>query len=110
MSTLPEVSTANFEAEVVKANVPVLVDFWAPWCGPCRMVAPVVEAAAEEFKGKMKFVKLNTDQSPDLAGKFQIMGIPCLIFFSAGKEVDRVVGFLTKEALAQKINSILARK
>jgi len=110
MSALPEVSTANFDAEVVKANMPVLVDFWAPWCGPCRMVAPIVEAAAEEFKGKMKFVKLNTDQSPDLAGKFQIMGIPCLIFFSAGKEVDRVVGFLTKEALAQKINSVLVKK
>ena len=74
------------------------------------MVAPVVEAVSEEFKGKMKFVKLNTDQSPDLAGKFQIMGIPCLIFFSGGKEVDRVVGYLAKEALAQKIGSILARK
>ena len=110
MSALPEVSSSNFDAEVAKSNIPVLVDFWAPWCGPCRMVAPIVEAASEEFKGKMKFVKLNTDQSPDMAGKFQIMGIPCLIFFSGGKEVDRVVGFLTKEALAQKINSILVKK
>jgi thioredoxin 1 len=110
MSALPEVNSANFDAEVLKSSQPVLVDFWAPWCGPCRMVAPIVEGASVDFKGKIKIVKLNTDDSPNIAAKYQIMGIPTLMFFSGGKDVDRVVGFTTKEALAQKINAVLAKK
>jgi len=107
MSTLPEVNTANFDAEVIKATMPVLVDFWAPWCGPCRMVSPVVEAVATEFTGKIKVVKLNTDESPQIAAQFQIMGIPTLMFFSGGKMVDRVTGYMAKEALSQKIKTVL---
>ena len=110
MSSLPEVNAANFEAEVLKSNMPVLVDYWAPWCGPCKMVAPVVEAVANDFKGKLKVVKLNTDDSPNIAAKYSIMGIPTLMFFSGGKDVDRTTGYMTKEALTQKINSVLAKK
>ncbi len=104
-----EVNAASFDAEVVKSNIPVLVDFWAPWCGPCRMVAPVVEAVSKEFNGKLKVVKLNTDDSPQVAAQYQIMGIPTLMFFKAGKMVDRVTGYLDQKALSQKVNEILAK-
>jgi len=107
---MQEVNAANFEAEVIKSNLPVLVDFWAPWCGPCKMVAPVVEAVSNDFKGKLKVVKLNTDDSPQVAAKFQIMGIPTLMFFSGGKMVDRITGYLAKEALSQKVNEVLSKK
>lgn len=105
-----EVTTANFDAEVLKSATPVLVDFWAPWCGPCKMVAPIVEAVAHDFKGKLKVVKLNTDESSQIAAKYGIMGIPTLMFFSGGKDIDRVVGYMTKEALSQKINSVISKK
>lgn len=107
---MQEVNAANFEAEVIKSNLPVLVDFWAPWCGPCKMVAPVVESVSNDFKGKIKVVKLNTDDSPQVAAKFQIMGIPTLMFFSGGKMVDRITGYLAKEALSQKVNEVLSKK
>ncbi len=107
---MQEVNAANFETEVIKSNLPVLVDFWAPWCGPCKMVAPVVEAVSNDFKGKLKVVKLNTDDSPQVAAKFQIMGIPTLMFFSGGKMVDRITGYLAKEALSQKVNEVLSKK
>lgn len=110
MSTLPEVNSLNFDSEVLKSNIPVLVDFWAPWCGPCRMVAPVVEAIEKDYKGKLKVVKLNTDENSDIAARYQIMSIPTLIFFKKGKDVDRISGYLTKEALSKKIDSILAAK
>ncbi len=107
---MQEVNASNFEAEVIKSNIPVLVDFWAPWCGPCRMIAPIVEKAAEDFKGRLKVVKLNTDESTQLAAGFGIMSIPTLMFFSGGKEVDRVSGYMTKESLASKINQNLSKK
>jgi thioredoxin 1 len=103
-----EISSANFDSEVVKSNVPVLVDFWAPWCGPCRMVSPVVEAISKDFEGKLKAVKVNTDENTEIAGQFGITGIPTLIFFKGGQEVDRVVGFLPKERLTDKVNAVLA--
>lgn len=107
---MQEVNASNFDSEVLKSNLPVLVDFWAPWCGPCRMVAPVVEAAATDLKDKMKVVKLNTDDSPQIAAQYQIMGIPTLMFFSAGKMVDRITGFLPKDELIKKANAVIGKK
>ena len=106
---MQEINAANFDAEVVKSNIPVLVDFWAPWCGPCRMVAPVVEAISKEFGAKLKVVKLNTDDSPQIAAQYQIMGIPTLMFFKGGKMVDRITGYLDQKALSQKVNEVLAK-
>jgi thioredoxin 1 len=98
---------SSFDAEVLKSDKPSLVDFWAPWCGPCRMMGPVFEELSEDFKGKLAFAKLNVDEENDLAGQFTVQGIPCLILTKKGKEVDRIVGFMPKEALRDKIKSIL---
>ncbi len=98
----------NFESEVIKSDLPVLVDFWAPWCGPCRMVAPVVEKLAQKTAGKLKVVKMNTDENHGTAGKFGIMSIPSLLIFKGGKEVDRLVGFMPLEALEAKVKPYLA--
>lgn len=87
-----EVSDSTFENEVLNSSQPVLVDFWAAWCAPCRMLAPTVEAVAEEFQGKAKVVKLNVDENQDISSRYGIKGIPTLIIFSNGKEADRVVG------------------
>ncbi len=97
------VNRGEFEREVLQADQPVLVDFWAPWCGPCRMVAPVVEALAEELDGKLKVVKVNTDDNPELAMKFGIMSIPTLMVFKGGREVERFIGFQPKPALQRRI-------
>ncbi len=105
MSALPDVTQANFQAEVLQNDQPVLVDFWAPWCGPCKMLAPVVEKIAAANDGKAKFVKLNTDENPALAGQFQVSGIPCLILFKGGQVVDRIVGYVPEGT----INSMLAK-
>lgn len=102
-----EVSDRDFDTEVLKATEPVLVDFWAPWCGPCRAVAPIVEELAGEYVGKVKFAKLNTDDSPQTPGKYRIMGIPTLIVFKAGKEVGRIVGARPKGALKAEIDKAL---
>jgi thioredoxin 1 len=98
-----EVTDTNFDAEVIKGAIPVLVDFWAPWCGPCKMVAPVVEALSQEFEGKVKFVKVNTDESPNTAQQFQISGIPSLLLFKDGNVVDQVVGAVPKSQLQNMI-------
>ncbi|HEX2162825.1 MAG TPA: thioredoxin [Thermoanaerobaculia bacterium] len=103
-----EVSDAQFEDEVLKAGTPVLVDFWAPWCGPCRMVGPVVEELAGEYAGRLKVAKVNTDDNQSRAARLGIQGIPTLIFFQGGREVDRVVGALPKGALKQRIDAVLA--
>ena len=100
-----EITDANFEAEVLKSDKPVVVDFWAPWCGPCRMMAPVLDAAAEKAAGSIKFTKLNTDQNPKTAGKFQIMAIPSLLVFDKGQEKDRAVGFVPQPELEKWLAS-----
>ncbi len=103
MADIIHVSDHNFEAEVLKAETSVLVDFWAPWCGPCHGITPIVEKLAEKFNGKLKVCKLNTDESPETPGKFGITGIPTLIVFKDGKEVERMVGLMPEEMLTGKV-------
>ncbi|MDZ4837276.1 MAG: thioredoxin [Candidatus Melainabacteria bacterium] len=104
MSTVANVTDATFEAEVLKADIPVLVDFWAPWCGPCKAVAPVVEDLSKDFAGKIKVVKLNTDENPKTAQAYHIRGIPSLYLFKSGQVVEQVVGAVPKSTLASAIN------
>ncbi|HEY5340571.1 MAG TPA: thioredoxin [Candidatus Aquilonibacter sp.] len=99
MSSLSDVGQANFQDEVLGSAEPVLVDFWAPWCGPCKMLSPVVEKVASANSGKAKFVKLNTDEHPSIAGQYQVSGIPCLILFKNGQPVDRVVGYVPENVI-----------
>lgn len=102
------VSDATFEQDVLKANIPVLVDFWAPWCGPCRMIAPIVEQLAEEYAGKLIVAKMNTDENPQTPSRYGIRGIPTLIFFKNGKEVDRVVGVRPKPQIKAIVDRVLS--
>lgn len=104
---LVEFTDANFEAEVLKSELPVLVDFWAPWCGPCRMIAPSVEALAAEYAGKAKIGKLNTDENEDVSAKFGIRSIPTLLVFKNGEVVNQLVGALPKEKIAEQLNRAL---
>ena len=97
------VSDSTFESEVLKSSTPVLVDFWATWCGPCRMVAPVVEEIARDYDGKLKVVKLDVDANGDTASTYGVMSIPTLLLFKDGQEVQRIVGFRQKERLLKDI-------
>ena len=108
MSDLISVDQNNFQTEVLQATAPVLVDFWAPWCGPCRMVAPVVDKVAQTFQGRLKVVKLNTDDSPSIAGKYEVSGIPALILFKGGEPVDRIVGYVPEKQLTAMVEKHLA--
>ena len=100
-----EITSQNFEAEVGNYQGTVLVDFWAPWCGPCRMVGPIVEEIAKDYKGKAKVAKLNTDDAPDIAGRFGIRSIPTLLFFKNGEVVQTLVGAYPKTKIAEKLDS-----
>lgn len=100
-----EVTDSTFEAEVLKSDLPVLVDFWAPWCGPCRMLAVTIDQVSEEYAGKVKVLKLNTDENPESAVKFRINSIPNLIFFKDGKPVNQLIGAVDKS----KIDEALAK-
>lgn len=101
------VTSATWEQEVLKAPGLVLVDFWAVWCGPCRMVAPIVDEISKEYEGKLKVLKLNTDENPDVAGRYRIMGIPTLMFFRNGQTVDQIVGAVPKSQLKTKVDALL---
>jgi thioredoxin 1 len=107
MSAALEVGSKTFESEVTNATTPVLVDFWASWCGPCKMLAPTVDEIAAEFAGKVRVVKVNVDEERTLAAKFGIQGIPTLMIFKGGQVVDRLVGVQPKSAIAQKLNAVL---
>jgi thioredoxin 1 len=102
-----EVSDQSFDQEVLKSNLPVVVDFWAPWCGPCRMMGPVVDKLSEEFKGKLKFCKLNVDENPEAAKKYQVMSIPLLLFFKGGQPMDQSLGAVPDSVIRSKSEALL---
>lgn len=106
-SSAAPVTDASFPTEVLESSVPVLVDFWAPWCGPCRMVAPVVDEIAEQYEGQIKVVKLNTDENPQVASQYGIRSIPTLMIFKDGQRVDMVVGAVPKTTLANTLEKYL---
>ena len=107
MSSAPAVTDSSFDKDVLQNDLPVLVDFWAPWCGPCRMVAPVVEEISKDFEGKIKVFKLNTDENPNVASQYGIRSIPTLMIFKGGQKVDTVVGAVSKATLSSTLTKHL---
>ncbi len=104
--SIEQLTEDNFESKL-KDNSPIIVDFWASWCGPCMMMSPVFEELSGDYKDKLTFGKVNTEEAPNVASKNNIMSIPCLVVFKDGKEIDRIVGAMPKEALKQKIDTII---
>jgi thioredoxin 1 len=102
-----DVSDQTFESEVIKSSLPVLLDLWAPWCGPCHMVAPVIESLAGKYNGKVKFCRLNVDENPQTAARYRIMSIPTLMFFKNGQVADTVIGAVPERVLQPKIDALL---
>jgi len=104
-----DVTKDTFEREVLKNHLPVLVDFWAPWCGPCRIVGPALDKLSSEYTTKLKFTKLNVDDNQEIAAQYDVRGIPCMIIFSKGNEMDRIIGAYPEIELRRKIDLILAK-
>lgn len=102
-----EVSDATFESEVIKSDIPVLVDFWAPWCGPCKAIGPVLEDVAKGYEGKIKFLKCNVDNNPKIPSNFGIRAIPTLILFKGGQKLDQIVGMVDKSKIQETLNKSL---
>lgn len=102
-----ELTSAAWDKEVLQGSGLIMIDFWAVWCGPCRMIAPTIEELAKEYAGKIKVGKLNTDENPDVASKYKIMGIPTIMFFKDGQKVDQIVGVVPKPQLKAKIDALL---
>jgi len=110
MSPISSVNAQTFKSEVLEGTIPVLVDFWAQWCGPCLMLGPVLEKIAVKYSKKMKILKLNVDENRDIAADYQIMSIPCLIIFKDGMETGRIIGFLDEDRLSAKIDALLGKE
>ncbi|HHE64936.1 MAG TPA: thioredoxin [Bacteroidetes bacterium] len=104
---LIEVNQDNFEQEVLQNDLPVLVDFWAPWCGPCKALSPTVEDIAAEYEGKLKVCKINIDSSPNIANQFSIMSIPTLLIFKAGKVEGQIIGLVSKDKIVAKFKDLI---
>ncbi len=104
---LPHLTAEHFEKDVEKSKLPVFVDFWADWCGPCRLIGPIFEDLSKDYAGKVSFMKLNVDEESDLASQFGVMSIPTLIVFSKGKEIERFVGAMNKATLKAKLDEAL---
>ncbi|MDP3640241.1 MAG: thioredoxin [Nanoarchaeota archaeon] len=102
-----ELTAETFQKEVLESALPIIVDFWAAWCGPCRMLAPVFEELSKEYAGKLTFAKISVDDYPAIAQEYDVSGIPCLIVFSRGKEAERIVGFQQKAQLQEKIDKAI---
>jgi thioredoxin 1 len=107
VATVQQVSDDAFEREVLKSDVPVLIDFWAPWCGPCKAIAPVVEDLAKEYEGRLKVVKMNVDDNPQTPSRYGVRGIPNLILFKGGQVKDQIVGAVPKAQLVKAISQVV---